>query len=44
MEDVDKLEEPIEQHIASNPIEDIDEGPLIEDVIEGPLHYAMIPC
>ena len=33
MEDVDKLGEPIEQHIPSDPIEDIDEGPLIEDVI-----------
>ena len=42
MEDVDKLEEPIEQHIPSDPIEDIDEGPLNEDVIEGPFHCAMI--
>ena len=33
MEDVDKLEEPFKQHIPSDPIEDIDEGPL---------HCAMI--
>ena len=42
MEDVDKLEEPIEQDIPSDSIEDIDEGPLIEDIIEGPLHNTII--
>ena len=42
MENVDKLEEPIEQHIPSDLTEDINEGPLNEDVIEGPRHCAMI--
>ena len=39
---MEKLEEPIEQHVPSDPIEDTDEGTLIEDVIEGPLHCAMM--
>ena len=36
------LEKPIEQHIPSDPIEDVHEGPFIEDIIEDPLHDTII--
>ena len=35
-------EEPIEQHIPSDPIEYVHKGSLIEDIIEDPLHDTII--
>ena len=41
-EDLEKLEEPIEQHIPSDPIEYVHKVSLIEDNIEDPLHNIII--
>ena len=41
-EDLVRLEEPIEQHILSDPIEYVHEGPLIEDIIEDPFQVSII--
>ena len=37
-----KLEEPIEQHIPSDPIECLHKVSLIEDIIEDPLHDTIV--